>query len=120
MKKINYLVFLSFIAPALLLGKPHEQPQGVDLLLHNAVLSENLNAIEILVEQGANVNALYPNDWTPLMISAMSCDEPDTINLLLSLGADKSIRNIDGETAHDIASRNGECGGYLHLLDPNL
>jgi ankyrin repeat protein len=55
-----------------------------------------------LLERGAEVDALAPNDTTPLMLSAGYGSE-DTIRILLARGADITRRTARGLSAADFA-----------------
>jgi hypothetical protein len=55
-----------------------------------------------LLERGAEVDALAPNDTTPLMLAAGYGSE-DTIRILLARGADITRRNARGLSAADFA-----------------
>jgi ankyrin repeat protein len=66
-------------------------------------------AINFLVEQGANTNIdlnyLNDDDLTPLMI-AVEKNDLELVNLLIKLGADVNLKNKDDETALTIAIAN--------------
>lgn len=57
-------------------------------LLHSAVLFNNTKAVEILLKQGANVNAQLDNkapfNWTPIHLAVL-LEERDIISLLLNV-----------------------------------
>lgn len=61
---------------------------------------------EILVEAGADVNARQEGGWTPLHAAARS-GHAETVELLLSRGADPSLTNDDDESAALTAERSG-------------
>ena len=58
--------------------------------------------VTILEHHGANVNAVDKWNITPLFI-AVRCAHVETVELLLSLGADKTIATQDGKTPIDEA-----------------
>jgi ankyrin repeat protein len=70
----------------------------------DASLEGHNDAIEFLVDHGADVN--YVNRWgnNSLMVAAGQGHE-STVRLLLSKGADVNAENDDGETALTLAKR---------------
>jgi ankyrin repeat protein len=64
-------------------------------------LGRNLFVTQLLAAK-ANLNTVDNDGWTPLMRAAGEGHGP-IVNLLLSAGADKTVKNRDGETARDIA-----------------
>jgi len=61
-------------------------------------------AIEVLLEYGADVNAKNADGNTPLHIAGLTSAR-EVVNLLVSHGADINTRNLDGETPTDFESR---------------
>jgi quinoprotein dehydrogenase-associated probable ABC transporter substrate-binding protein len=59
-----------------------------------------------LIERGANVNAQSAKGVTALMIAATH-NNPPMIGLLMESGADASLKDDQGQTATDVATRNG-------------
>ncbi|HCJ12379.1 MAG: hypothetical protein A2Y14_03230 [Verrucomicrobia bacterium GWF2_51_19] len=53
--------------------------------------------------------------WTALMYAAAT-NRPEIIRLLLEKGADKSLKNKDGQTALDLAKKSGASEDLLDLL----
>jgi ankyrin repeat protein len=70
--------------------------------LHAAVAGRNVEAVRLLLERGADVNARQQVGYTPLM-GAASAGREDMVQLLLDRGADPSLTNDDGKTAAAIA-----------------
>jgi ankyrin repeat protein len=68
--------------------------------------SPHLDAVTLLLDRGANVNAKDKDGMTPLMFAALH-QEPACAALLLARGADTGLRSNDGRTASDIARRQG-------------
>ncbi len=66
--------------------------------LHLACRENNFEIIKILVESGADVNAVDNEGWTPLMRAALAGNK-DSINLLLDKGAQGNYINSIGESA---------------------
>ncbi len=83
----------------------------------------NLAYTRMLIDAGANVNAQNDMGTTPLMsavyddLNAVYDDSPAIVHLLLDAGADRTITNRYGETAADMARRNGK-QKILELLEP--
>ena len=59
--------------------------------LHIAVLHERKEAIKTLVKLCADVNAKNKDGETPLWIAVSELKHPDTVELLLDLGAKKML-----------------------------
>ncbi len=70
--------------------------------LHAAVGGSCAEAVEALLEHGADVNARQQVGYTPLMGAAAGGRE-DLADLLLKHGADPSLVSEDGKTAADVA-----------------
>lgn len=94
--------------------------QGGWSALRAAAERQQSDAIDLLVEHGADVNLRTGNDqWTALhhavdadVDSAVQCNEPASAwvcaSRLLSHGADTSIKDARGRTASDIAALYGQ------------
>ena len=80
--------------------------------LHYASSTGKLDVVKFLAANGAKVNALSPNETTPLMMSVSSGNEL-LIKFLLDNGADLRMRNHQGYSAIDIA----ELFGKDHIRD---
>ena len=71
--------------------------------LHKAALFGNIEAIDLLIQSGADVNILStansycPPGSTPLHFAATK-EDLSCLNLLLAAGADPNIANSDGQT----------------------
>ena len=55
-----------------------------------------------VVTKGVDVNSKDNNGNTPLHLACMS-NLPATVEILMEIGADNSIKNKDGNTAKDVA-----------------
>jgi ankyrin repeat protein len=71
---------------------------GVDILyksgtlLHQAIFQNNLEAVSLLLNAGANENALYDNTYTPL-IAAIDYKHWNIAKLLIEKGADIHLKD---------------------------
>jgi ankyrin repeat protein len=71
-----------------------------------AVSQANFESVQLLVEAGANVNALDVRGMTPLALAvATDHADPRIVRLLLSKGADPKLKSKSGETALDWARK---------------
>jgi len=66
--------------------------------LHNAAAAGSTRSIELLVKAGGNIDALSPNDTTPLMMAAREGREV-AARTLLKLGANPALKNQAGFNA---------------------
>lgn len=82
--------------------------------LHSAVARGSLEAVEILLEAGAAVDARQEGGFTPLM-GAAAAGATGLVGRLLEAGADPSAETDDGKTALDLAQErgHGEVEGLL-------
>ncbi len=86
--------------------------------LHAVIaLGRNPDTVRILLEHGADPNAVQAGGFTPLLQAAASGDAP-LIALLLAAGADRQARCDRGKTAADYARERGHLDA-LALLDPD-
>ena len=76
--------------------------------LDNAVLGNDVEMVRALIDLGAHVNQVDETSLTPLM-HASSMDFGDTamVELLVSAGADRTLKSKDGLTALDLARKLG-------------
>jgi quinoprotein dehydrogenase-associated probable ABC transporter substrate-binding protein len=68
-----------------------------------------------LIDRGANVNAQSVNGVTPLMIAATHNNAP-MIGMLIDAGADVSLKNKLGQTAAEVAEKNGNLEAQQAIL----
>jgi ankyrin repeat protein len=66
----------------------------------------DVERVRVLVKQGAHVNVLCCDGWTPLTVAAWYCD-PNTVKTLLELGADVNEKAGGGHTALFWANKKG-------------
>jgi acyl-CoA-binding protein len=72
-------------------------------LLHWAADRGNAEILELILSQpGINVNIL-DGDQQSALHYASSCGHTKCINLLLSKGADKNLKDVDGNSCNDVA-----------------
>jgi ankyrin repeat protein len=98
----------------LLVAKDLDRDAYTGALADVAVLGDS-NAVRLMLDHGADVNAFDPLGRTPLMYAAVSDLIPvDVVKLLIERGADVNARNRhkeagdSGLTALDIARRHGD------------
>jgi len=82
--------------------------------LHMACRENNFEIAKILIENGADINAVDNEGWTPLMRAALSGNK-EIIDLLLSKNAQASNVNADGESAI-IHATTSDCADCLNSL----
>lgn len=70
--------------------------------LHSACATSNVEMAKLLLQNGANVNAMQMNDITPLH-SAAHNGSLEMVKLLVSHHADQNAKTTDGKTAYDMA-----------------
>lgn len=73
-------------------------------VLHVAATSGLTEAVELLLEEGANVNVQNKFGFTPLM-NAVAFDHIETVKILLKHGADVNIKNKKGKTAFSLTAK---------------
>jgi hypothetical protein len=71
--------------------------------LHCAVLNGSVRLVSLLVEAGANVNAVTSLGWTALHCAAFGAVAIDCVEVLLAAGADIDIRRNSGRKPFDMA-----------------
>ena len=90
--------------------------------LHHAAFNGNTEAVELLIQSGADVNILssrgygLPAGSTPLHFAAVR-DSLDCINSLLAAGADSNIANSEGRTPLHLVALHSSFDVITALLD---
>jgi ankyrin repeat protein len=92
---------------------------GAVTALHTAALAGNAEAVKLLIDAGANVNAEDVRGMTPLMW-AVSTDRPNVsiVRMLIAKGSDVSIRSKSQETVADWARKFNHSGVMTELKLP--
>jgi len=92
--------------------------------LRQAVSNRQYKAIELLLDQGVDVNfckpdMVFPYNATPVHIAAKNNDMK-TVKLLVAHGADVTIKDHYGERPYNcaVANNNGEMTTFLKALEP--
>lgn len=89
--------------------------------LHSACRWNAFECVELLLSRGANVNLTTQGGQSPLILAAVAGNSRATLQLLLMQpGLDGRHRNCQGDTARDIALRNGNCVRLFDLLEPGV
>uniref|UniRef100_UPI003F4CAC90 ankyrin repeat domain-containing protein n=1 Tax=Brachyspira catarrhinii TaxID=2528966 RepID=UPI003F4CAC90 len=78
---------------------------GINALMH-ALIFNNLESVEFLLENGADVNSIDYEYQTPLMY-AVKKNNAEIVKLLISKGADINFKDAKNRTALDIAKSKG-------------
>ena len=94
---------------------PNSRCVDGDTPLHVLLWRGNNYAIELLLEAGADVNAIGDMSETPLHI-ALQKNNLDAVRMLLKAGADKTLRSEFGQTPADIANELG--GEFAKIFFP--
>jgi hypothetical protein len=95
------------------------EPTSGRTALHKASFWGHSKTVSFLLQNcRLNVNALDYNGDTPLH-DAVKLDHPATVEILLSAGADPTIRNLQGKTAIDLATELGR-QNMLNLFKSKL
>ena len=89
------------------------EPRGGMTPLMHAAVSGSLEAMTLLVDSGASVNATNSAGVTALM---MSVTDIDKVSLLLAKGADVNAASKRGRTALLLAAMSDRSAGIVRLL----
>jgi len=80
--------------------------QNGNTLLHEAILMGNKNLVERVLPFRININAKNDEGNTALHLAAMKAKNEDILRLLITNGADKSIKTEFEESVYDLALEN--------------
>ena len=89
--------------------------------LHSSIINRDVELAKVLIEHGANVNAVDESGRSPLILAIESSFEP-SVMALVEAGADPNVQDSSGRTALHLASRRGrrEIIELLLRLGPDL
>ena len=71
-----------------------------------AATGDNAEAVELLLEAGAEVNAVDTSEGFTALMHAAAEGQADVVKVLLKYKADPTMRDGDGDSAQDFATRN--------------
>jgi uncharacterized protein len=74
--------------------------------IHYAAAGPNVQVVALLLDRGANIDALAPDKSTPLMMAARHGPE-ESVRLLVQRGANRKLLNERNQSAADLASHAG-------------
>jgi len=83
-------------------------------LLHIAIRYGQMEAFQLLLEKGADINFVDKVGWTPLMESVVD-DKPEFGKILVEKGANKDFVNHRGATAMALAQKFGRSSFFSFL-----
>jgi serine/threonine protein kinase len=87
-------------------GAKPEAPTRTASALHFSVSRRRLGVLRLLLERGANVNAIDDRENTPLMLAAKS-GQIEMVRLLLERGADRELVDAMGAKPSEAARKEG-------------
>ncbi len=101
-RKGNIEILFYLLSEGANINKPNSSGETP---LHLACINGNFDTVQILVQNGANVNMKTKEGQTPLHLTAKYgvFNSIKIISFLMDHFADKSIRDMDGNTPFDIA-----------------
>jgi ankyrin repeat protein len=103
------------------MNKPSESFISTNLVLY--IRTNQIDSIREEMDNGADINAKYANDWTPIHY-AIRENNPKILQLLIDNGADINAQNIDGNTPLIIATMTRNLNSIKTLIkhnaNPNL
>jgi len=87
--------------------------------LYSAISHRGQGTVQVmscLIDRGVDVNAPSPQWRTPLLYAVRLRDK-ERVRLLLDKGADRTIKNVDGQTPAEIAKSMGQMELYEMLTE---
>jgi uncharacterized protein len=107
--EINYAdVFFGSVVDSV-----HTERNFGETALHIVAIWGDVEAIAVLVENGADINKQGEEGFTPLHYAAEQ-DHLEAVQCLISLGA-KNLRNVDGDTPKELAQVLGHDAIFNYL-----
>lgn len=92
------------------------QSTGGNTALMEASHKGMLRQVMTLILAGAKLNVQNSFGETALIVASMKGGEPGVIKALLIAGIDKTLKDVDGKTALDIANEHGDPALIAELL----
>lgn len=93
---------------------------GATALMVASEANDNPELVQVLIDAGANVNALGSLGRSALMLAVWLNNNPEVPRALVAAGADPALENGDGKTAWDLIEENEALKGtdvYWELND---
>jgi len=98
------LMVLSLSTSFVIAGEDEQKPAKS---LHQAVVDGDMNTIQTLISQGANINERNRMSWTPLH-TAIRNQQKTVAEFLIDKGADINAKDNSGQTALHLAVEAGQ------------
>lgn len=96
---------------------PNNNPHNDIGCLNQAVIKRRHDVLQLLLENGADVNERDGIGWYPLFLA---CTDYQSASILLSAGADPARDLIGGAQAIHFAARGGQAQLVIELLDRGI
>jgi hypothetical protein len=84
----------------------HRDAMGRTALIF-AATGANAETVELLLDAGVEINAVDTGEGFTALMHAAAEGQVKAVQILLKYNADPAIRDVDGDTARDFATRNG-------------
>ena len=100
--------------------KPHTPAQSKSCFSWSIFLGKT-EVASLLLQNGADINAQTNGKQTPLHFAASGVSGATTLQLLLcNRWLDASLRNMQDETAYDIAKRSGKHHELFEMVEDSI
>ena len=86
--------------------------------LHDAMFQTNMEAVNLLIDHGYDIDAVSPVDGNTPLHNAVWANNASAAKILLGKGADKNIKNKQGQTPLALARKLGKQQLANLLFDP--